>query len=283
MAVLTVPGWMTWGRRTTRAQRERAAQARRGGRHGASMGTRRRDEPRASVFPPLRRTLLLASRAMVVGLALVLVLALMSWVAQRPMFQIQRVMVSGDLQQVDRELVAKRVLALHGNFFNVNLDAAAAELRAIPWVRAVSLRRLWPNGLEVEVEEQHPLARWGDDELLNTWGEVFVADNADGLPRFDGPAGSGPEMVREARRFALELAPIGRRVEALDLSERRAWTLRLDNGLTLFLGRDNMHERLTRFVGVYPLVFRKDEPVGGATVDLRYPSGFALRGAGERG
>ncbi len=282
MAVLTVPGWLTWGRRATRSQREREAPVRVGRRRGASMGTRRRDEPQTALLPPLRRTLLLALRAMGVGLVLALVLSLMGWVAQRPMFQIQRAVVSGDLQQVDRDLVAKRAHALRGNFFTVNLDAAAAELRAIPWVRAVNMRRLWPNGLEVEVEEQRPLAHWGDEQLLNTWGEVFVADYADALPRFDGPAGSGPEMARAAQQFNRELAPIGRQVEALDLSERRAWTLRLDNGLTLSLGRDNIHERLTRFVGVYPLVF-KDEPARGALVDLRYPSGFALRSAGARG
>ena len=282
MAVLTVPGWLTWGRRATRSQREREAPVRVGRRRGASMGTRRRDEPQTALLPPLRRTLLLALRAMGVGLVLALVLALMGWVAQRPMFQIQRAVVSGDLRQVDRDLVAKRAQALRGNFFTVNLDAAAAELRAIPWVRAVNMRRLWPNGLEVEVEEQHPMAHWGDEQLLNTWGEVFVADYADALPRFDGPAGSGPEMARAAQQFNRELAPIGRQVEALDLSERRAWTLRLDNGLTLALGRDNIHERLTRFVGVYPLVF-KDEPARGALVDLRYPGGFALRSAGARG
>ncbi len=282
MAVLTVPGWLTWGRRATRSQREREAPVRVGRRRGASMGTRRRDEPQMALLPPLRRTLLLALRAMGVGLVLALVLSLMGWVAQRPMFQIQRAVVSGDLQQVDRDLVAKRAHALRGNFFTVNLDAAAAELRAIPWVRAINMRRLWPNGLEVEVEEQRPLAHWGDEQLLNTWGEVFVADYADALPRFDGPAGSGPEMARAAQQFNRELAPIGRQVEALDLSERRAWTLRLDNGLTLSLGRDNIHERLTRFVGVYPLVF-KDETARGALVDLRYPSGFALRSAGARG
>ncbi|MHB8354472.1 MAG: cell division protein FtsQ/DivIB, partial [Burkholderiales bacterium] len=277
MAVLTLPGWMTWGRRATRSQREKPVRV--GQRRGASMGTRRREEPHTALFPPLRRTLLLALKAMGVGLALALVLALMGWVVQRPMFQIQRAVVSGDLQQVDRDLVAKRAHTLRGNFFTVNLDAAAAELRTIPWVRTVNLRRLWPNGLEVVVEEQRPLAHWGDEELLNTWGEVFVADYADALPRFDGPAGSGPEMAREAQRFNRELAPIGRQVEALDLSERRAWILRLDNGLTLALGRDNIHERLTRFVGVYPLVF-KDESARGASADLRYPSGFALRSAG---
>lgn len=279
MAVLMIPGWMTWGRRAARSQREREAPVRVGRHRGASMGTRRRDESQAAHrFPPLRRTLILALKALAAGLVLALLLALMGWVAQRPMFQIQRAVVSGDLQQVDRDLVMKRAHALRGNFFTVDLNAAAAELRTIPWVRSVNLRRLWPNGLEVQVEEQHPLAYWGDDQLVNTWGEVFVADYAGALPRVDGPPGSGQEIAREMQQFNRELEPIGRRVEALDLSERRAWTLRLDNGLTLSLGRDNIHERLTRFVGVYPIVFKEDSPRN-ALVDLRYSSGFALRTA----
>ncbi len=281
MAVLMIPGWMAWGRRTARSQREREREApMRVGRHrGTSMGTRRRDESQAAHrFPSLRRTLTLALKALAASLVLALLLALLGWVAQRPMFQIQRAVVSGDLQQVDRDLVMKRAHALRGNFFTVDLNAAAAELRTIPWVRSVNLRRLWPNGLEVQVEEQHPLAYWGDDQLVNIWGEVFVADYAGALPRVDGPSESGQEIAREMQQFNRELEPIGRRVEALDLSERRAWTLRLDNGLTLSLGRDNIHERLTRFVGVYPIVFKEDSPHH-ALVDLRYPSGFALRTA----
>ncbi len=283
MAVLTIPGWMAWGRRASRSRREREAPVKMGRHRGASMGTRRRNESRiANRFPPLRRTLVLVSKALAAGLVLALLLTFMGWVAQRPMFQIQRAVVRGDLQQVDRELVMKRAHALRGNFFTLDLDAAAAELRTIPWVRAVNLRRLWPNGLEVQVEEQHPLAYWGDDQLVNSWGEVFVADNAGPLPRVDGPSGSGPEIVREMQQFNRELAPIGRRVEALGLSERRAWMLRLDNGLTLSLGRDNIHERLARFVGVYPIVFKEESPRN-AFVDLRYASGFAMRFADLRG
>ncbi|MDE2624642.1 MAG: cell division protein FtsQ/DivIB [Betaproteobacteria bacterium] len=283
MTVLTIPGWKSWARRGRPAQ-EQEAPVRLGRRKGATMGTRRREDrsPTGLWLPSLRHTVVLAAKSAAVGLALLLVLALMGWVAQRPMFQIKRAVVTGDLQQVDRELVAKRARTVRGNFFTVDLQAAAAELRTIPWVRSVRLRRLWPNGLEVQVEEQHPMAHWGDDALINAQGEVFAADYNAALPRFDGPAGSGPEMVQALAQFDRELAPVKRQVEAVDLSERGAWTLRLDSGVTIALGREKIHERLQRFVGVYGVVFQNSSPQG-ATVDLRYPNGFALRAADLRG
>ena len=282
MAVLTVPGWKTWGRRS-RETPGKEGPVRLGRNKGASMGSRRREEDRLGHWlPSLRHTLVLAAKTALVGLVLFLLLALMGWVVQRPMFRIQRIAVTGELQQVDRELVAKRAKVLRGNFFTMDLQAAASELRVIPWVRSVRLRRLWPNGLEVQVEEQHPLAHWGDEALVNDHGEMFAADYGGPLPRFDGPAGSGEEMVQAFGQFNRELSPLKRTVEALDLSERGAWTLRLDNGLTIALGREKIHERLQRFVGVYALVFQNASPEG-ATVDLRYPDGFALRSTDFRG
>ena len=283
MAVLTLPGWVQWGRRRSGAGKGQEAPLRVGRRRGASMGKRRTASITSALsLPSWRRTLALSLKAAAVGILLLAGLALAGWIAQRPMFQIRRAVVSGDLQQVDRELVVKRARTIRGNFFTMDLKAAAAELRTIPWVHSVSLRRLWPDGLEVQVEEQHALAHWGDDALINDEGEIFPAESAGALPRLDGPPASGPEMVRALTQFNQELAALKLQVQAVDLSERGAWTIRLDNGLTLALGREQTHERLMRFVDVYPLVFQTLSPEG-ATVDLRYPDGFALRMAEARG
>ena len=277
MAALTIPGWLGWGQRGKQGRDRREQQpVRINRRRGASMGSRKRAERESHPLVNPRETLILVLRTVAAGLLVLMLAALVGWAASRPMFQIQRVVVSGDLQQVDRELVAKRVRSLHGNFFNFDLRAAASELRTLPWVHAVSMRRLWPNGMEVEVEENQPLARWGDERLLNAQGEPFAADYSGALPRFNGPVGSGAEMAREFQKFNRELTPIGRKVEVLGLSERRAWTIHLDDGLTIALGRDSIHDRLKKFVSAYPLLFKK-ESTEGALADLRYASGFTLR------
>lgn len=262
---------------------------------GASMGSRRRaPEPvarraptpgaSAKSAPGTRRAWLwLAAKVLLLGLLLGLLGAAALWLCRQPMFQIRRALVTGDLQQVDRDLVAKRARTLRGNFFTLDLNAATAELRTIPWVRSVTLRRLWPNGVEVQVQEQHVAARWGDNALLNSAGEVFNADYSGELPRLEGPSESGAEMLQAMNQFNQTLAPLHRHVALLTLSERRAWGLQLDNGLALELGRDHMQERLQRFVRVYPAMFPGSPALAGTSVDLRYPNGFALRTASSGG
>src|SRR5438128_5333128 len=124
-----------------------------------------------------------------------LVAAGLLWVSRQPAFAIRHVVVQGELKEVNpAHLQAVTREALRGNFFTLNLDAARVAYARVPWVRAVSVRRLWPDRLEVTVSEHQPLARWsawsGESGLVNTAGELFQADYAGELPGFAGPAGA---------------------------------------------------------------------------------------------
>jgi cell division protein FtsQ len=170
--------------------------------------------------------------------------------------------------------------AVSGNFLAADLDAVRAALEQQPWVRRVQVRRVWPDRLEIALEDHVALARWGDAGLVNTYGESFAATSAERLPMFAGPAGAEAEVTRRYRRFAELLAPLGEAPERVILTSRHAWRIRLTGGLNLELGRDLAHEpverRLARFVAAYPQTLarmqRRHE-----YVDLRYPNGFALR------
>jgi cell division protein FtsQ len=149
-------------------------------------------------------------------------------------------------------------------------------------VRRVSVRRVWPDRIEVSVEEHAALARWGDDRLVNTYGETFSGKTADKLPWFVAPPGTSAEVTRRYRRFAEIVAPLNTSVERVVLTHRHAWQLRLANGLHIMLGRDadEAEGRLQRFVEAYPSVERTKKY---EYVDLRYPNGFALRVPGGSG
>ncbi|MDZ7584667.1 MAG: cell division protein FtsQ/DivIB, partial [Thiobacillus sp.] len=104
-----------------------------------------------------------------------------------------------------------------------------------------------------------------------------------------GPEDSSAEVVAAYRRHQAALAPLGMTIDELRLSPRRAWRLRLANGMTLALGREQADARLARFIAVYPRLFgaqpatqdlaaaAPNAPITPATVDLRYPDGFAVR------
>jgi cell division protein FtsQ len=148
------------------------------------------------------------------------------------------------------------------------------------------VRRVWPDTLEVTLEEHVPLARWGALALIDTLGERFSGKTDQALPVLFGPRGTEPELAQRYLRFARAVAPLGAKLERLVLSERRAWQLTLDNGLQIMLGRDadGAEARLARFVEVHGATVGRSAPERGREltgsrgyVDLRYPNGFALR------
>jgi len=204
-----------------------------------------------------------------------------------PLLPLRQVALQGALDHITREQAegAARAGAV-GTFFSVDLDAVRRAFEALPWVRKVEVRRLWPDRVQVAIEEHVALARWGADaqapRLVNTYGEVFAGDlaNAERLPQFAGPLGSAQEVTRRYGAFRQALAPLELEPRQVLLSPRYAWQLRLSNGLTLELGRDQLKEpvleRLSRFVAFYaPTLGRLNRRLD--YVDLRYPNGFALR------
>ena len=219
-----------------------------------------------------------------IAAALIAVLALVAvYAARQPAFAVRALRVDGRLEHVTAEqLAAVAKQALQGTFFTLDLENARRQIRKLPWVRRVEVRRQWPDRLELELEEHVALARWGDSALVNTHGEVFEAATDATLPIFVGPTGQAGEMTRQYRRFAEQVAPIERTIMRLKLTPRAAWQIKLDDGLTLELGRSDMEARLGRFVMVYDRTIGRLPP-SVAQVDLRYANGFAVRITETRG
>jgi cell division protein FtsQ len=212
--------------------------------------------------------------------ALLVVYGCIHYVVHLPVFPLREIRVVGDVSHVTSDQVAAVIAReLRGNFFTVDLAQARKAFEKLPWVRNVNVRRQWPDRLELAVEEHQPLARWGSTALVNAHGEVFEAAISSTLPIFSGPEGTASEVVARYAEFDHLLVPIGRKVVVIALSARRAWQLRLDDGMVLHLGRENLEGRLVGFVSAYKrTVARLPQPP--SHVDLRYSNGFAVRTPG---
>jgi cell division protein FtsQ len=221
-------------------------------------------------------------------LALLLLAALLAWLARSPLFQIRGIRVEGELQRIDaaalRTSVAPR---LAGNFFSADLGAVRAAFEAVPWVRHASVRRDWPDRLVVTIEEHHAAALWQADEredrLVNAQGEIFAANVGDvedeALPTLAGPEGSAPALLSMVQRLQPLAQALDAQIDELQLSARGSWRVLLDGGARLELGRgveDEVLARTQRFVRTLPQVTeRLRAPLEAA--DLRHTDGYAVR------
>jgi cell division protein FtsQ len=194
------------------------------------------------------------------------------------LFPLQSVRLSDVPQRVDAAEVLQVVRnEVQGNFFTVDIERLRQSLEKLPWVRNVSIRREFPHRLVVQLEEHQALARWNNAELLNQQGEVFAAKSEQVLPSFTGQDGSSAEVTQQYAQFSQQLAALDLQVSRLALSPRHAWQLRLSNGMVLELGREDMQQRLARFVEVYPYSLAAMQSRV-RYVDLRYRNGFAVSG-----
>lgn len=193
---------------------------------------------------------------------------------------IKAVKIEGRFTHVTTQALQQAVAdAATGGFLSVDVDAIRRAALSLPWVHSVGVRRMWPDTLRLTVTEQIAVARWGEQGLINSAGDVFTPDPSSfppGLPELRGPAGTEGAVLSRYRVMNQLLAPLQLQITRLELDERRAWRITFNGGMELVLGREQAEARLQRFIAIYPAL-QAAEPPGIARVDMRYSNGFALQ------
>ncbi|GAA5194322.1 cell division protein FtsQ/DivIB [Ferrimonas gelatinilytica] len=164
------------------------------------------------------------------------------------------------------------------SLFTADVAQIREALTALPWVDRAAVRREWPNRLRVYLVEQVPVARWHNGDWLNDRAEPFAAPprpDLSHLPLLAGPDGSAEKVWQMWQQLSELLALNGLTGQALQLNHRHAWTLRLDSGIELALGREDTLARAQRFIDLWPRLEQEGKPV--QRVDLRYDTGLAVR------
>jgi len=215
--------------------------------------------------------------AAVAALALLLALGL-----DQP---VRSIVIDGPFQRVAAVEVQQAALgALEGGFVSADLDRLRQAVEALAWVDRARVQRLWPDRIRVEIVEQQAAARWGEDGLLNTRGELFaegVRHPPPELPRLEGPPGTHQAVAQRFLAVQDRLDKLGLSVAALRLDARGAWELDLSTGVTVRLGRRQVDERMDRFVqfGAEVIAGRAAEI---RYIDMRYSNGFSVGWRGNK-
>ena len=213
------------------------------------------------------------------------------WLMRSPLFPIRVIQLDGELARNSVPTIrANAEPHLAGNFFSIDLQQARAAFESVPWVRQAVVRRVWPDRLDVQLQEHHAAALWetpgedpGADRLVGEQGEVFEANLGDvedeDLPTFAGPEDSAPQMLALYRRLQPVLATLDMRIARLALSGRGSWRVVLDDDAAIEIGRgseDELLARTERFARTLGQVTaRYHAPL--LYADLRHAGGYAVR------
>lgn len=223
-------------------------------------------------------------------LAVVVALVCGAYAAQGTrLFEIKAIEVTGlrgerDLAHQNVPFLKQTVIPqLAGSYFSVRLGDVQKAFAQSPWVRHVDVRRVWPNRVWVVVEEHQASALLNNNLLINEQGEPFavlLSERDLALPSFLGDPRDSALLLSRQRELDQWLAGLNVRTIGILLSDRRAWTATLSNGLVLELGRDELSppiaQRVAQWVRHWPSL-AQGRYRDARRVDLRYPNGFSVK------
>ncbi len=190
-------------------------------------------------------------------------------------FPLNRLEVKGQEYTQAQELYQTFQAIEDRGFFSMNIEQAEADILALPWVKKVQLRKVWPETLNLQIEEHEPLAYWGANGVVSTQGHVFYPNE---LPQenwlvLSGPETMAAELTDLLQDYQQQLDQKQLRIESMQLTDRGAVSLELNDGVIVKLGKIQVAERLQRLIEQFDLVKQyKKAPL--AYLDLRYQNGL---------
>lgn len=231
----------------------------------------------------------MANAAVKIALAAVAVGALLTFILRfspqdklqqythRPIKQVQ---IEGSFQFAGQEELQSAIaLYVQDSFLQLDLKHLKLQLEQHPWIDTVAVARMWPDKLVVRVVEEQPIARWGEKGFLNMRGDIIEVEKTtkiQSLPLLHGDDRDAREIMGQYLSMGKLLAQQDLVLSAVELDHTRSWTLTLQSGLIIKLGRDRLWEKLQNLLAAKSgdLGARFEQVQG---VDMRYPGGFAIR------
>ena len=153
----------------------------------------------------------------------------------------------------------------------------AQDIKKIPWTETVTVKKTYPDQVVVQIMERNPVAIY-NNMVLSEKGDLFMPlkmKKMSGYPHFYGPERQQKDILHIYEKLSKLLKTQDLFISEIHLHENQAWDLTLNNGVILRLGKQDIEQRLLRFIHVYPKLFvaRFDRI---SCIDLRYSNGIAV-------
>lgn len=154
-------------------------------------------------------------------------------------FAVDRINVTGNKQTSEIDILDRLGLDGWTSMIGFDADEARQRVAELPWVKSASVRKTYPNTIDIDIVEREPFAIWqhgSELTLIERSGGVITPFAGSGQPVLPlvigfGAAEKAGDFVEKMRGIP-ELAT---RVKAYIRVAERRWDLRLENGITVKL------------------------------------------------
>jgi cell division protein FtsQ len=194
-------------------------------------------------------------------------------------FRLVSVALGGNQQVTREDLLAGAGITPTTSLLFLDVDDVRERLKANPWIADVSVLKLYPGELRIDIKEREAFALWQKDGKLSvissdgTVLEPFAAPLSGNLPFV---VGSGAQAAARQFLSALDAHPALReRVRASVLVGERRWNLRLYSGVDVLLPEGDVTAALDRLEALEREKSLTTRDI--VAIDLRLPDRVTVR------
>ena len=211
----------------------------------------------------------------------VLLLAGLVWAASFGVNRnpIKYVRTEGVFQYLSKDEIKTALLPLvTASFFEADMQAIHQAVSELTWVDTVTVKRVWPDAIDIKIREKRPYVRWGQQRLVSTRGEIITPKDIElfnNLLLLKGPEQQQLKTLEIMKGVNTALADQSLKMAEFTINDRWAWKIKLTTGLEILLGRNEQLKKLQRFLKTLDIVGQEGVEQM-AIVDLRYPNGYAV-------
>lgn len=197
---------------------------------------------------------------------------------QGTLLPIRTIQLSGTFQYIDQKEVESTLQAFIGEgFFSLDIHLIQKSLNKNSWTESVSIRRIWPDRLNIKIVEKKPVARWDDRHLISHRAVVYHTSTEAfrQLPLVNSVNTRPEKILYRYYQLTALFGEFNEKVIQVQMDSRGALSIELASGLKIKVGRDNIEYKIERLMTIYleQILPRRDEI---EQIDLRYSNGFAV-------
>ena len=194
-------------------------------------------------------------------------------------FRVEKVILLGRRNTSKKSIQKALDFRVGAALLSIDLDTARTNLEALPWIRAASVKREFPDTVRVRIVERRPLAIWQEKNkhyLIDDEGTVITSKILQTFHNLLVLVGKNAPLRAIALINVLERQPeLRKRVDAAVRVGDRRWNIRMNNGAYIRLPENNTVAAWNRFAKLerqYKLL-SKDI----LSIDLRIPGQLIIR------
>lgn len=165
--------------------------------------------------------------------------AMVQAVTARTGFAVDQIRIAGHKETSEIDILGQLELDGWTSLIGFDAEKARQRIAELPWVQSAAVRKVYPDEIEVRVEERKPFAIWQHGREL-----AIVEENGNVIAPFSGSRhamlplviGLGaPEKAAGFINLVKGYPELASRIKGYIRVGERRWDLRLENGVTIKL------------------------------------------------